>query len=149
MSKNKNKINALVLSVIIAVLSVLGIQTDVYAANNVTGPKYDYNERKWVYSYVYYGMYPQSEVVYKGNSAQISALASRNVQSYIKVRCIRYQARCLSKMTRTADAEEATRCWPTCRISDSSPIVMVLTMRWRYFRAASFQEKQCATSNYM
>lgn len=85
MSKNKNKINALVLSVIIAVLSVLGIQTDVYAANNVTGPKYDYNERKWVYSYVYYGMYPQREVVYKGDSAQISALASRNVQSYKKV----------------------------------------------------------------
>ena len=78
--KNKiKKLTTILFSLLMTAIFVLELPCSVYAAT-AKSPKV-YSNGKVSFTYVYFGSYPQKEVVYKGDQAQISALQARNISS--------------------------------------------------------------------
>lgn len=101
MIKTKNR----VISFILAVLFVVACAepTLAYAKNNAAAPVVTKGGNV-KYSYVYYGNYPQREVVCTNDAAQISALKSRNVNSYKKVSKSTWDKIVKAKYNKSGDA---------------------------------------------
>lgn len=77
----KRKIRVKVLLAVIMLLAGIGTTQDtVFAKTTAAAPKVD-KEGNVKYTYVYYGSYPQREIVLKSNKTQIAALKARNISS--------------------------------------------------------------------
>lgn len=104
MRKIMKKMTTVLFSLLMAAIFVLELPCSVYAAT-AKAPQV-YSNGKVSFTYVYFGNYPQREVVYQGDHAQIAALQARNISSsdYILVSQAKWNKIVNAKYSKTGDA---------------------------------------------